>query len=110
MSESLPITIMFPSKYICAADLDGKTATVTIEAVKPEMMRMKDNTQQKKYIVYFVGKEKALVLNKTNAYAIAEALHEKDAAKWVGCKVSIYPTTCSAFGATVDCIRVKEAK
>ena len=109
MSEqrSMRVELMFPSKYLRAADFMGKSVTKTISAVDSEKLRLADNSKVKKYIIHFEDTEKMLVLNKTNAYAIADVLDERDAAKWIGKQITLYPTTCEAFGKTVDCIRVE---
>ena len=112
MSEqrTMRVELMFPSKYLRAADFMGKSVTKTISKVDSEKLRLADNSKVSKYIVHFEDTEKMLVLNKTNAYAIADALNEKDALKWIGRQITLYPTTCEAFGKTVDCIRVQDGK
>jgi len=57
--------------------------------------------------VMFDGKEKGLVLNKTNAQLIAEQ-HGQDLASWKGREISIYPTTTDFGGERVECIRVEQ--
>ncbi len=109
-NPEMHVDLMFPSMYLKAADFMGKEVTKTISRVRTEKMRMKDNTTAVKYVIEFEDTEKMLVLNKTNANAIAEALGIKKAVEWPGHKVTLYPTTCDAFGKTVDCIRVKGAK
>jgi hypothetical protein len=47
-----------------------------------------------------------LLLNKTNAKAIAQ-MYGKRPADWVGKLISLYPGTTDAFGETVDCIRIR---
>lgn len=110
MSEerSMRVELMFPSKYLRAADFLGKAVTKTISRVDADNLQMRDGSSEKKYIVHFEDTDKMLVLNKTNAYTIAEVLGEKDALKWTGQQITLYPTTCQCFGKTVDCIRVKE--
>lgn len=107
MSESMRVDLMFPSRYLKAIEFEGKNVTLTIKAVKADMLRMVDSTKAKKFVIQFEETSKELVLNKTNAFAIADYLSERDALKWVGCKITLFPTTCDAFGETVDCIRVK---
>jgi len=110
MSETMRVELMFPSRYLKAVEFDGSDVTLTVKAVQSDMLRMADNTKAKKFVVQFKETEKELVLNRTNAYAIADFLNERDALKWVGHSVTLYPTTCQAFGETVDCIRVKGAE
>ena len=56
----------FPSKYLKASDLQGRNVTVKMGRVEQE----KIGTDEK-LILYFQGKEKGVVLNKTNANNVA---------------------------------------
>ncbi len=109
-NSDLHVDLMFPSKYLKAADLEGKDVTVTIAAVKKDTLKMKDQTEKVGYIVSFEGTKtgKMFVLNKTNANVIAAVLGEKRARLWAGKRITLYPTTCMSFGKRVDCIRVRE--
>lgn len=108
MSEKeMMVGVMFPSKYLKAADFKGKDVSMTISDVDSDELRLEDNSKVKKFIVHFKETDKMLVLNVTNAYAIAEELNELDALKWIGRKITLYPTTCLCYGKTVGCIRVK---
>lgn len=89
------------AEYLKAADLQGRDAVVTIETVQPEDLR-----EEKKLVCYFQKREKALVLNKTNALVIADAYGpETDA--WIGRQITLYPTTTFFDGRNVPCIRVR---
>lgn len=92
----------FPSKYLSAADLNGKEVPVTIENVVQEQMR--DGTL--KLVVYFEGKKKGLALNKVNANRIA-ARHGDETDEWAGIPVILYPDITEYQGKPVDCIRVR---
>ncbi len=107
-NPDLNVDLMFPSKYLKAADLLGKDVTVTITRVNGEDLQMTNGTKEHKFLVSFEGTEKQLVLNKTNAKSIAKALNEKRAVKWAGQRITLYPTECMAFGKITDCIRVRE--
>lgn len=110
--------LLFPSLYIGAADLRGKDVTLTIDRVQVDDLKT-DKGTEKKPVIYFremversrkSGRDqdnKRLVMNKTNAKAIWLRLgHEMD--NWPGQRVTLYATTCMAFGRMVDCIRVRE--
>jgi hypothetical protein len=97
---------VFPSRYVRAADLNGKRVTVTIKHVAVERMG-KDN--EAKPVVYFRNATKGLVLNRTNAMAIA-ALYGPETDAWAGKAVTLYPTQVRAFGATHDAIRVVQER
>lgn len=98
----------FPSKYLTAGDLKGKSWNLVIESVQKESMRSYAGAEpESKLVVFFEKSKKGLVLNKTNAFAIAEISGpETDA--WKGKTVQLYPTKVQAFGDQVDAIRVRE--
>lgn len=98
--------LMFPSEYVAAVEFAGKDVTLTIKQIEIADLRMVDNTTQKKPVLHFVETPKKLVLNKTNANQIAE-LHGSEARKWVGKRITLYPTKCQSFGKTVDCVRIR---
>lgn len=91
------------SKWLKAGDLNKRKVRVTIE--KAEVVEFKDGS--KKLALLFKGKEKGLVLNKTNAQLIAEQ-HGDEIRDWSGKEIAIYPTTTDFGGERVDCIRVEQ--
>jgi hypothetical protein len=90
----------FPSNYLRAADLNGSTVAVTIATVK-----MEDIGGDHKPVVYFSGKEKGLVLNKTNGQMIAYQYGD-ETDNWTGAQIELYPTMTSFQGKPVEAIRV----
>lgn len=96
----------FPSNYLKASDLGDKQPIVTIDRIEVEPI---GRDKEIKPVIYFQGKEKGLVLNKTNAKKIAELTGSKDTDDWTGCQVRIYATETEFGGETVECIRVKAA-
>jgi hypothetical protein len=98
--------LMFPSKYVAAAELKGKDAIVTIKKVeKAELATTKG--PEMKWLLHFSDASKPLVLNKTNSRTIAE-LHGAKAELWAGKRIILFPTTCQAFGKLTDCIRIRD--
>ena len=97
------ISDQFPSKYLRAADLDGREVTVTMAGVKMEPVVQ---GEPDKLILYFKGKEKGVVLNKTNATAISN-LYGDDTDEWEGEDITLFPAMVSFQGNTVPAIRVK---
>ena len=91
----------FPSKWLRASDLLGREAIVAIDRVA--MTELDDDT---KPVVYFSGKQKGLVLNKTNGNAIKH-LYGPDTDNWTGKHVVLFATTVEFRGDLVDAIRVK---
>jgi hypothetical protein len=94
----------FPSTYLKASDIGDSQPVVTIDRVEIEPV---GKQKEMKPIVYFRGKEKGLVLNKTNAKKISEITGEKDTDNWAGCQIRLYGTETSFDGDMVECIRVK---
>lgn len=87
-------------------DLQGKAARLTIEEVRTEEING-DHGKEKKLVARFVGKDKGLVLNRTNADSIAEIAGSEDTDDWHGVQVVLYPDKTKFGGKTVDCIRVR---
>ena len=94
-------------KWLKASDLkkDGRPIKAELTIDRVEVVEFKDNT--KKLGVFFRGKEKGMVLNKTNAALIA-AQHGGDTSQWPGKKIKIYATTTDFSGERVECIRVEQ--
>jgi hypothetical protein len=100
------VDLLFPSKYIKAADLKGQKVAVTIESIDPrQKLKMKDNTEKLSPVLTLVGKQKSWVLNVTNALAIAEVFGN-ELAGWIGKTVVIFPTRVQFGTRIVDAIRV----
>jgi hypothetical protein len=95
---------LFPSKYLSAADLKGKSIVVTIDKVTQETLEANGKSQLKP-IVHFVGAQKTLVLNVTNYNTIADQ-HGDETNGWSGCKIKLYPDVVDVKGKTTPCIRV----
>jgi hypothetical protein len=64
----MKISEEFPSKYLKAADLGGKEIRVTMQNVEKEKLG-----DDMKLVLYFKGKEKGVVLNKTNSNTICDS-------------------------------------
>ena len=97
---------MFDAKYMRSWDLAGREWTLRIMRVEAQELTAQGGRKSKKPIVYFDGARKALVLNKTNAKAIA-GMYGVDTRGWLGKPVAVYPTTTEMGGEIVDCIRVR---
>ena len=96
----------FPSNYLKASDLGEGQPVVTIDRVELEAI---GRDKEMKPVIYFVGKQKGVVLNKTNSNKIAGLLESKDTDDWIGCKIRLYATETEFGGETVECIRIKAA-
>jgi len=108
MPEPSPshIDTFFDDPYIKAGHVAGADRTVTITKVDRGLVGS-DNDKQVRPIISFHEFPKPMVLNKTNAKRI-RALYGPDTAAWLGKRITLYATTCDAFGEEVDCIRVRK--
>ena len=102
----MKISQLFPSKFVKAADLNGKTITLTIARLVVEELGHGPE-KERKPVLYFQKATKGLVLNRTNAMTIV-TLYGDESDDWEGKRISIYPTRIRAFGAMQDTIRVRE--
>ena len=94
----------FPSDFLKAEDLKGRSVTCTINNAKIEDIGQ-GPSRERKIIVSFVGKDKKLVCNKTNARTIG-SLHGEEIDNWPGKKITLAPREVEFQGAMVWAIRV----
>lgn len=92
--------------YLKAEDLKGKMIGLIIESSELKEYDRDGGGKDVKIVLSFVGKDKQLVVNKTNAATIAET-HGDDYENWGGCSIKIFPTRVDFGGKMVDAIRVK---
>jgi hypothetical protein len=97
------ISSLFPSDYLKASDLQGRAITVTMSHISTQ-----DLNGDPKPILYFQGKEKGLVLNKTKANKISEMFGD-DYSNWSGGQIILYEAMVEFQGKTVPAIRVRLA-
>ena len=97
----------FPSKYLKASDIGENQPVVTIDRIAVEPV---GRDQEMKPIVYFVGKTKGIVLNKTNAKLISNIAKSEDTDDWTGIKVRLIATEVEFQGDLVMSLRVREIK
>lgn len=95
------ISNAFPSEYLKASDLDGRSVKVLMDRVE-----MKDIGGDHKPILFFQGKDKGMVLNKTNANNIALAYGD-DTDDWAGREIVLFEAMVDFQGKTVPAIRVR---
>ena len=101
MSEMYPDT----STWLKAADLQKRRVVVEISHVKAEEINGNDGKKETKAVVYFKGKEKGLVLNKTNAAQIAY-MYGDEMDMWGDKQIELYPTMVDFAGKMVEAIRI----
>lgn len=97
----MKISETFPSKYLSAADLQGREPKVIMANVEMEKLG-----NDMKPVLYFKGKEKGLCLNKTNGNTIASAYGD-DTEDWFGREIVLFQVITDYQGKTTPAIRVR---
>lgn len=101
----MKISSAFPSKFLKAADLQDQNVNVTMSHVDMEDVGDTD----KKPVLYFNGKDKGCVLNKTNSKVITQAYGD-DTETWRGKPLILYPAMVDFRGDMVEAIRCRVPK
>jgi hypothetical protein len=101
---------MFDQAYVGAWDLvngEGRHVDVTVTISRVEAQKVKGpRGESLKPVVFFEGRDRGLLCNKTNAKAIANMYGRKTEA-WVGKRVTMYATTTNSPDGEVECIRIR---
>lgn len=106
--EDMKASTMFPSKYLNTGDLGTARPVVVIESLKQEEVGQ-DDDKEKKWVLYFRGKEKGLTLNQTNRDALMNLLGD-ETENWLGQAIRLYvDPSVMMSGKRVGGIRIEEA-
>ena len=97
----MDINSAFATKYLKASDLQGRDVTVKIGRVEQDKVG-----DDMKLIMYFQGKEKGMVLNRTNANAIADA-YGGETEDWWGKTITLFEQMVDFQGKRVPGLRVR---
>ena len=93
---------VFQSAYLKGTDLLGKGVVfVTIESVTMEDF----DDDGEKLVAAFLGTEKTLVLNKTNARAIGD-IYGPETDDWSGQEIGVYHARVEYRGKLTDAVRI----
>jgi hypothetical protein len=99
---------VFPSKYLKAADLNGKPLVVEIDAAPLETLKSANGDEQK-IVLYFVGVPKRLPLNMTNWDSVADIAGD-DTEGWPGHRLELFPSETRMGGRPTACIRIRQPR
>ncbi len=97
------------SKYLKAANVTRRRV-VEVERVGYEDVGPAGQPTQSKLVARFVRADQGLVLNVTNAEAVAKIAGTDDYLEWPGTEIELYPTETELKGRRVPCIRVAKPK
>lgn len=89
--QAKPQTVsqMFPSKYLKAEDLSGKSYSLTVVSASVEKLRQFDGSQAWKVVLAFDKAQKLLILNKTQCKALADITGSERFETWPGVTVKL---------------------
>lgn len=97
----MDINAAFPSKYVKSSDLQGREVKINISRVAME--KVGDGM---KAVLYFVGKEKGMVLNKTNSNVILKA-YGTETDGWINKPIILFAQMVEYQGDLVNGIRLR---
>ncbi len=100
------ISEAFPSNFLKAQDLNGRTVKAVIAGVELQDVAGQGNKNDHKPVVSFKDKSKGLVLNKTNSAILAETLGD-ETSTWTGKEIELICSQTQFQGRLVPCIRVR---
>jgi len=93
---------VYPDVYMSPTDLDGKECLFVIEkATLKKVFNVRNRREEQKVVLHFEEEEAIMVLNKTQATALARYLKSDDYTTWAGCKVKLQPGQAHNKKATI---------
>lgn len=104
----MKIDDMFPRKYASGEDLGGKAVRLTIQRVAQEEV-YNHGEKEKRFVVYFDGAQRGVLLSRTLAQQIVDATGQQDTSHWVGQVVELYPVPMTVGGVPRVAIRARRA-
>src|SRR4030067_583564 len=104
----MKLSQMFPRRYATGEDLQGQPVTLTITKVAREKMHLQPNASEvERWVIYFKEAQKGVILSRTLAYQVGEAVGDEETDHWVGKRVTLYPQTMMVAGKRVTAIRAR---
>jgi hypothetical protein len=100
----MKVSDAFPSNYLKATDFTDGPALLVMDRTEIETIG-----DDRKMILYFHGREKGLVCNKTNANTIAD-LYGDDTEAWHGREIVLFEAYVDFQGKSVPAVRVRAPK
>lgn len=98
---------VYGGDYLKAEDIPQEARPrLTVESVRPAEIGAQGEQKETKLVMRFLGKEKSLVLNVTNANMMAEIAGSRDYDNWPGHQVILYRTMTDFAGKRVPALRL----
>lgn len=86
---------------------DGKDIVVTIKETKRDKVTGQSGKKEDCFVCYFVESDKPMILNRVNCKTIEKILKSAYPVDWIGKKIQLGKDTVSAFGESVEALRVR---
>jgi hypothetical protein len=80
---------LYPDKWVSAGDLRGQSVLVTVESISVENVRQANGGDEPRVILSFVGKQKRLICNKTQALALSKITGTDHFTDWRGATIML---------------------
>lgn len=98
---------LFTGKYLASPDLGKNEPTVKIARIVSEVVKDEEkHTEKTRWIAFFEGKEKGMLLNRTNATLIAALCKSNMTEDWIGHSITIGVRAVKMGPDMVDGLRV----
>lgn len=86
----------------------GELLTLTIKAIKSEMVTGSDGKKSEETVCYFKENYKPMILNTTNCKAIEKCHNTPYIEDWIGKQIAVESKKVRAFGDVVDALRIRD--
>jgi len=105
----MKISTLFPRKFANGDDLAGKTPTLAISRITLEQVHTQPGAPaDNKYIIWFTGAQKGVILTPALGRQIAEILGD-ETLDWCGHKIQLYTLPMTVAGQARQAIRARRA-
>jgi len=89
---------------------DGKDVILTIKETRKEKVTGPAGKKEDCFVCYFVESDKPMILNRTNCKTIEKIYKSPFIEDWPGLRVQLGIDTVSAFGESVEALRIRNVK
>jgi len=89
---------------------NGKDVILTIKETKKEKVTGQNGKKEDCFVCYFEESNKPMILNRTNCKTIEKVYRSPFIEDWPGLRVQIGIDTVSAFGESVEALRIRNIK
>lgn len=95
------VSDVYPSPWLRPEDLAGAARRVQVSGVEVESFRQPNGAKEERIVVSFVGKQKRLICNLTQARALAEIAGTEEIDRWDDLAVVLTPARATNGKGTV---------